>query len=452
MTEHFDVVVIGGGIVGLATAHVLLERAPSLRLAVLEKEPVLASHQTGHNSGVVHSGIYYRPGSLKARLCREGRTALERFAAVHGIPYLRTGKLIVAVGPGERDRLADLRNRGVANGIQGIEEVGTEQIREIEPHVRGSFGLWVPETGVIDFRPVAMALADEIAAAGGQLLTGRHVVGLRRVRNGLGRAGHPARLRPRPVTADAAGAEPGAREPGALTTRGEDGAAGHAWLVSTTRDAYLAQGVIACAGLQSDRVAALTGHAGDERIVPFRGDYYHLRPSARHLIHGLVYPVPDPAFPFLGVHFTRRPDGAVWAGPNAVPAFAREGYRRTDCSPRDMAALLAWPGLWRLALPYLGTGLAEMWRDVSRAAFLEALQRYVPELRATDLAFGPSGVRAQSLRADGSLVDDFSLGEGEGIIHVRNAPSPAATASLAIGRMLASRAIERFELGARAHP
>jgi L-2-hydroxyglutarate oxidase LhgO len=437
VTEHFDVMVIGGGIVGLATAHSLLERVPSLRLAVLEKEPTLAFHQTGHNSGVVHSGIYYRPGSLKARLCREGRTALERFADVHGIPYRRTGKLIVAVGAGELGRLADLRSRGVANGIQGIEEVGAERIREIEPHVTGRFGLWVPETGVIDFRRVAMALAREIEAAGGQLLTGRHVVGLRRVSTSPRGAVHPARRGPGPGTA---GAE-SRREKG-----GESTVTGRAWLVSTPCEAYLAQGVVACAGLQSDRVAALTGHAGDERIVPFRGDYYHLRPSARHLVNGLVYPVPDPAFPFLGVHFTRRPDGAVWAGPNAVPAFAREGYRRTDWSARDMTALVAWPGLWRLALPYLGTGLAEMWRDVSRASFLKALQRYVPELRAADLAFGPSGVRAQSLRADGSLVDDFSLGEGEGIIHVRNAPSPAATASLAIGSVLASRAIERFEL------
>ena len=415
MTERFDVIVIGGGIVGLATAHALLRLVPSTRLAVLEKERELAVHQTGHNSGVLHTGLYYRPGSLKARLCREGRTLVERFADEHGIPHERTGKLVVAARAAEIPRLAGLRARGLANGIPGIEEVGPERIREIEPHVTGLRALWVPETGIVDFRRVALALGDDVRAMGGRVLTGRLVTGLRRP--GAAGGGRPS--------------------------------AGDGWLVPTTRDAYLAGGVIACAGLQSDRVAALTGHGGDERIVPFRGDYYHLRPQAAHLVRGLVYPVPDPAFPFLGVHFTRRPDGALWAGPNAVPSFAREGYRRTDVSARDVAASLTWPGLWRMALPYVRTGLAEMWRDVSKSAFLEALRRYVPELRPEDLQFGPSGIRAQSLRVDGQLVDDFSLGEGDAIIHVRNAPSPAATASLAIGRMLAERAAVRFDLRAR---
>ncbi len=407
MTERYDVVVIGGGIVGLATARALLERAPAISLAILEKETDVAMHQTGRNSGVMHSGLYYRPGSLKARLCRQGKAELERFADTHGIPRERTGKLVVAVEQADLPRLADLESRGRANGIEGLQRVGPERIREIEPHVRGLAALWVPETGIIDYRQVSVALADEIRAAGGRILTDHRVTALRRV------SGSPT---------------------------------GRAWLVSTPRDPFLARGVIACAGLQSDRVAAMTGHAGRERIVPFRGDYYHLRPAARPLVRGLVYPVPDPAFPFLGVHFTRRPDGEVWAGPNAVPAFAREGYRRLAFSPRDAAASLAWPGLWRMALPYVRTGLAEMWRDASRTAFLRALQRYVPELRAGDLEFGPSGVRAQSLAIDGRLVDDFSLGEGDGILHVRNAPSPAATASLAIGRMLAERAIDRFEL------
>ena len=415
MTERFDVIVIGGGIVGLATAHALLQLAPSARLAVLEKERDLAAHQTGHNSGVLHTGLYYRPGSLKARLCRAGRTLVERFADERGIPHERTGKLVVAARPSEIPRLTELRARGLANGIPEIEEAGPERIRELEPHVRGLRALWVPETAIVDFRRVAVALADDVRAMGGLVLTERLVTGLRRT--GAAGRGRPS--------------------------------AGDSWLVSTPRDAYLAGGVIACAGLQSDRVAALTGHAGDERIVPFRGDYYHLRPEAAHLVRGLVYPVPDPAFPFLGVHFTRRPDGAVWAGPNAVPSFAREGYRRTDVSPRDMAASLAWPGSWRMALPYIRTGLAEMWRDVSKAAFVGVLRRYVPELRPEDLEFGPTGVRAQLLRVDGQLVDDFSLGEGDAIIHVRNAPSPAATASLAIGRMLAERAVDRFGLRAR---
>jgi len=410
VTEQFDVAVIGGGIVGLATAHALVRRVPHVRLTVLEKEPDLATHQTGHNSGVLHSGLYYHPGSLKARLCRTGKTDVERFADAHEVPWERAGKLVVALDPSDLPRLSALRERGDANGLQGLEEIGPERIREIEPHVTGLRALWVPQTGIVDFRRLALALAGDLELAGVRILTNRRVIGLARLRGG--------------------------------------GDRGAAWLISTPRDAYRAGGVIACAGLQSDRVARLTGHEGRERIVPFRGDYYHLRPAARHLVRGLVYPVPDPAFPFLGIHFTRRIDGEVWAGPNAVPALAREGYARRDVSARDLASSITWPGLWRLALPYLRTGLQEAWRDVSKAAFLHGLQRYVPELQARDIEFGPSGIRAQSLGADGRLVDDFSLGEGEGIIHVRNAPSPAATASLAIGSMLAERAVARFDLGA----
>jgi L-2-hydroxyglutarate oxidase LhgO len=410
VTERFDVAVIGGGIVGLATALRLLQRAPHLRLAVLEKEPELAAHQTGHNSGVLHSGLYYQPGSLKARLCRAGKSEIERFADAHEVPWKRTGKLVVALDRSELPRLAALRERGDANGLQGLDEIGPERIREIEPHVTGIRALWVPETGIVDFRRLALALADDLERAGVRILTDRQVTGLTRLPSGGDRA--------------------------------------TAWLISTPHDAYFAGGVIACAGLQSDRVARFTGHEGRERIVPFRGDYYHLRPAARHLVRGLVYPVPNPAFPFLGIHFTRRIGGEVWAGPNAVPALAREGYARRDVSARDLASSITWPGLWRLALPYVRTGLQEAWRDVSKAAFLRGLQRYVPELRMQDIEFGPSGIRAQSLGADGRLVDDFSLGEGAGIIHVRNAPSPAATASLAIGNMLAERAVERFDLKA----
>jgi len=409
VTEQFDVAVIGGGIVGLATAHALVRRVPHVRLTVLEKEPDLATHQTGHNSGVLHSGLYYHPGSLKARLCRTGKTDVERFADAHEVPWERAGKLVVALDPSDLPRLSALRERGDANGLQGLQEMGPERIREIEPHVAGLRALWVPQTGIVDFRRLALALAGDLERAGVQILTNRRVIGLARLRGGD---------------------------------------RGAAWLISTPREVYRAGGVIACAGLQSDRVARLTGHEGGERIVPFRGDYYHLRPAARHLVRGLVYPVPDPAFPFLGIHFTRRIDGEVWAGPNAVPALAREGYARRDVSWRDLASSITWPGLWRLALPYLRTGLQEAWRDVSKAAFLHGLQRYVPELQARDIEFGPSGIRAQSLGADGRLVDDFSLGEGEGIIHVRNAPSPAATASLAIGSMLAERAVERFDLDA----
>jgi L-2-hydroxyglutarate oxidase len=398
----YDVAIIGGGIVGLATARQLLLLRPDLNLVLLEKDARLASQQTGHNSGVLHSGLYYRPGSLKSRLTRSGRAEIEQYALEKGIPFRRTGKLVVAVEAQELPRLADLRTRAQANGLQGVEELGPERIRDVEPNVRGLRALFVPETGVIDFERVARAYGDDIRAAGGKIRLHSEVTAIRRRTEGF-------------LLVAASGEVP-------------------------------ARQVIACAGLQSDRVAAMTGSAGDQRIVPFRGDYYHLRGDARELIRGLVYPVPDPAFPFLGVHFTRRVDGAVWAGPNAVLAWAREGYRRTDVSVRDLVGTATFPGFWRLAAPYLRTGLAEMWRDYSKGAFVRALQRYVPELRADQLRFGPSGVRAQSLAANGSLIDDFSLGEAPGVIHVRNAPSPAATAAPAIGRMLAERAVERFGL------
>ncbi len=401
MPRH-DVAIVGGGIVGLATAYQLLLRRPGVQLAILEKEAELAAHQTGHNSGVLHSGLYYKPGSLKARLCREGKAAVERFADEHAIPYERCGKLVVALDESQLPALETLRRRGIANGLGGLEEVGPERIREIEPHATGIRALWVPETGIIDFRRVALALGAEVRGRGGTIRTDTEVRAIRR------------------------------------TTAGYE--------LATDDATFEARNVITCAGLQSDRVAAMTGDAGDQRIVPFRGDYYHLRKDARHLVRGLLYPVPDPRFPFLGVHFTRRIDGAVWAGPNAVLAFAREGYRRTDLSPRDLVESLTYPGFWRLAGPYLRTGLAEMWRDYVKAAFVRELQRFVPELRAEQLRFGPSGVRAQSLSASGEMVDDFSLGEGPGILHVRNAPSPAATASPGIGAMLADRAIERFGL------
>lgn len=400
--RRFDVVVIGGGIIGLATAYRLLERRPDLALAVLEKEPELAVHQTGHNSGVVHSGLYYAPGTLKARLCREGKAELEAYCEARGIPLERAGKIVVALSAGEEARLGALHERGLANGIPGLELVGPERIREIEPHAAGRRALWSPTTGIVDFRLVALALADDVRGRGGAIETGREVLGVER--------------------------------------RGED------VLLRTSGGDVVARSVIACAGLWADRVAALSGDAGPDspRIVPFRGDYYTLTADARHLVRGLIYPLPDPQFPFLGVHLTRRIDGEVWAGPNAVLAFARTGYRRRDLSVKDLAGTLAYPGFVRLATRYLRVGLAEMWRDVSKGAFLRELRRYVPELRSDQLVFGPSGVRAQALRRDGTLIDDFDLAGSERILHVRNAPSPAATAALAIGRTLAERAIEQF--------
>ena len=402
MTERYDLIVIGGGIVGLATAYQLLLRRSDLRLALLEKESELGTHQTGHNSGVLHAGLYYPPGSRKARLCREGKAAIEAFAEEHGIPYELCGKLVVAIDGGELERLAGIKERAVANGVEGLEEVGPERLRELEPHAAGIRALWSPRSGIIDFRRVALAYADEVRARGGTIRTRQEVVSIR------------------------------ARESERV--------------VRTRSGEFIARDLISCGGLYSDRLAAMTGDAGNERIVPFRGDYYTLKPNARHLVRGLIYPVPDPRFPFLGVHFTRRIDGEILAGPNAVLAFAREGYKRLDISPRELAATLMFPGFLRLAKTYLRTGLAEMWRDWSRRAFAAGLKRYVPEIREQDLMFGPSGVRAQSLSADGRMVDDFSIGESPHILHVRNAPSPAATASLAIGRELAEMAIERFEI------
>jgi L-2-hydroxyglutarate oxidase len=404
VSERVDVAVIGGGIVGLATAYRLLEARPGVSIAVFEKEPAVATHQSGHNSGVVHAGLYYAPRSAKARLCRQGKADLEAYCERRGIPIERIGKLVVALEDGELGRLDALRERATANEVPGIEEVGTERIRDIEPHAAGLRGLWSPTTGIVDFRRVALSLAEDVKGAGGSVLTGRMVIGLEERRHGI--------------------------------------------VVRTADDETLARGVVACAGLQSDRVAAMVGEAGADRlrIVPFRGDYYTLVPSARHLVRGLLYPVPDPRFPFLGVHFTKRIDGEVWAGPNAVLALAREGYRRREVDVRDLRATLAWPGLWRLAGRYARTGIAETWRDWWKPAFVAQLRRYVPEIRSEDLAFGPSGVRAQAVTRRGELVDDFDIVAEGRAIHVRNAPSPAATSSLAIGSVVAAQAIERFAL------
>jgi L-2-hydroxyglutarate oxidase LhgO len=375
-----------------------------LRVAVLEKEPELALHQSGHNSGVLHAGLYYAPGSLKAELCREGKAALEAFAEAHGIPFERCGKIVVAVDEHDLPGLAELERRARANGVPGLEVIGPERIRELEPHAAGIRALHSPTTGMIDFRRVALAYADQIRTRGGAILCGRRVDRIRSVD-------------------------------------------GETLLVTSAGDVRT-HFVITCAGLHSDRVAALGGDdVRDLRIVPFRGDYYTLRESARGYCRGLIYPVPDPAFPFLGVHVSRRIDGRVLCGPNAVLAFAREGYRLGTVSLRDLADTLAFAGFRRLAWRYAGTGLAEMWRGISPAAFLRAVQCYVPAIQADDLTYGPSGVRAQALGADGNLVDDFVLGGTTRILHVRNAPSPGATASLAIGRMLAERAQERFALG-----
>ncbi len=398
--DRADLVVIGGGILGLATAREMLSRRPGIRVVVVEREATLAAHQSGHNSGVVHAGLYYAPGSLKARLCREGKAALESYCEGKGIAVQRVGKLVVALNQDELPRFETLEARAHENGVEGLETVGRERIQELEPNVEGIRGLWSPGTGIVDFRAVSLAYADDIRAAGGEIETSRAVTGLVEGANDV--------------------------------------------VVATERGDIVAGSVIACAGLWSDRVAALTGDTGTERIVPFRGDYYTLSPEAASLVRGLIYPVPDPRFPFLGIHFTRRHDGAVWAGPNAVLALARDGYKRYDVDLREVFAIARHAGFRRLARRFWRMGLAEQWRDLSKRAFATELRRYLPALRNDQLRFGPSGVRAQAIDPDGSLVDDFRLGGSRRIVHVRNAPSPAATASLAIARVLADESQGRL--------
>jgi L-2-hydroxyglutarate oxidase LhgO len=402
--ERADIGIVGAGILGLATALRLLQSHPDLRIVLLEKEAGIARHQTGHNSGVLHAGLYYAPGSLKARLCREGKRDLEAYCGERGIAIERTGKLVIALDDSELPALSSIRERAAANEVPGLEEVGPERIRELEPHATGIRALWSPSTGIVDFGAVARAYADDLVARGATIETSRAVT--------------------------------------AIDRRGGE------IVVATARGDLVARRLIVCAGLQSDRVAAMTGDATPDRprIVPFRGDYYTLARDARRLVRGLIYPVPDARFPFLGVHLTKRIDGAVLAGPNAVLAMAREGYRRTDVSVRDLAEAITYPGFVRLGRRYWRTGLAEMWRDVSKRSFLASLQRYVPELRGEDLRFGPSGVRAQAVARDGSLVDDFMLAGSDDVLHVVNAPSPAATSSLAVGRVLAEEAATRFRL------
>ena len=400
-SERYDVAIIGGGIVGMATAMALAARARG-SLVVLEAEDRLAPHQTGNNSGVIHSGLYYKPGSQKARTCVEGREALYRFCAERGIAHERCGKLVVAAAPEELPRRDELARRGGANGLEGLRRLGQEELREVEPHVAGIAGLLVPHTGIVDYVAVTEGYAAEVRAAGGEIVLRAR---LRRVRRAAGE------LR-----------------------------------LETSAGTFRAAHLVNCAGLQCDRVARLCGARVGMRIVPFRGEYFELAEQRRHLVRNLIYPVPDPRFPFLGVHFTRRVTGGVEAGPNAVLALKREGYGKASFSARDALETLAYPGFWRLATRYWRMGSGEMWRSWHKAAFVRALQRLLPELRGADLAPGGAGVRAQALASDGSLLDDFSIVEQEGMIHVLNAPSPAATASIAIGRHIAKLAASAFGL------
>ncbi|MFE7893493.1 L-2-hydroxyglutarate oxidase [Streptomyces sp. NPDC057412] len=388
-----DVLVVGGGIVGLATAYAVTRAAPGTRVTVLEKEPGPARHQTGRNSGVIHSGVYYRPGSLKARYAVGGAAEMVKFCAEYGVAHAVTGKLIVATGREELPRLHALAQRGRENGI-AVRELGAAQIAEHEPEVRGLAALHVPTTGVCDFAGVARRLAE---ASGAEIRYGARVERVDR-RPSLGVA--------------------------VRTTRG---------------DVVRGRVLVNCAGLHCDEVARLTGDDPEARIVPFRGEYYTLqRPE---LVRGLVYPVPDPAFPFLGVHLTRGIDDGVHIGPNAVPALAREGYRWGVVRPREVGTTLAWPGAWRMARRHWRYGAGELRRSLSKAAFTDAVRRLLPAVEPDDLVPAAAGVRAQAVLRDGSLVDDFLIREGPRAVHVLNAPSPAATASLPIGREVARRAL-----------
>ena len=388
-------IIIGGGIVGLATAYQLLRARPGVRVTLLEKESAVGRHQTGHNSGVLHAGLYYKPGSAKARLAVDGLKEMAAFCREHGVAHEICGKLVVATDEAERVRLNDLFERGQKNGLAGLKMLDRAAMREIEPHVGGLAALRVPEEGIVDYPQVSAILAREIEKFGGEIVTDAKVTSLDERPDG--------------------------------------------WRAQTKRGEFKAGYIINCAGLHCDRVLELTGERREMRIVPFRGEYYKIKPERQHLVRNLIYPVPDPQFPFLGVHFTRLIRGGIEAGPNAVLAFAREGYRKRDLNPRDLFDALTFPGLWRFLARHKRMSWDELRRSFSRKLFCAALQKLVPEIREDDLETGGSGVRAQAMSPDGTLVQDFAFVQRPRALHVLNAPSPAATASLAIGREIVAR-------------
>jgi L-2-hydroxyglutarate oxidase LhgO len=394
------VIIIGGGIVGLATGYQLLQRFPSIQLLVLEKEAGPGRHQTGHNSGVLHCGLYYKPGSIKARLAVQGIRRMVEFCARHGVKYEVCGKIVVATQPDEIPRLNALLERGQANGLEGLELLDRARIGEYEPHAAGIAAIRVPQEGIVDFPAVAQALAREIAALGGEIKLSSEVIGLK------------------------------------------EGAGD--WTVQTTTGDHQADFLVNCGGLQCDRLSRMAGSRDSCKIVPFRGEYYKLKPEREHLVRNLIYPVPDPKFPFLGVHFTRQIHGGIEAGPNAVLAFAREGYTFTDVSIRDLVETLTFPGFWRFFLRYPRMCFDELRCSLSKVLFCRALQRLVPEIQVDDLDHGGAGVRAQALSSSGELVQDFRLVRQNRALHVLNAPSPAATASLAIADEIINEIREVF--------
>ncbi|MGI9456666.1 MAG: L-2-hydroxyglutarate oxidase [Aeoliella sp.] len=394
-----NILIVGGGIVGLATAYRLVERFPDLQVTVVEKEPAIAQHQSGRNSGVLHSGIYYKPGSLKATNCRAGKQAMEEFCAREGISFEQCGKVIVATRESELPALDKIFERGQANGV-ACEKISAARLAELEPHARGVGAIHVPEAGIIDYVQVCHRLADRVIEAGGRVVTSARVTSVTKYGEGL--------------------------------------------VLGTTKGDFTAGYAINCAGLYCDRVAAIAGATPSVKIVPFRGEFFELVPEASELVNNLIYPTPDPKFPFLGVHFTRMIGGGIECGPNAVLAFAREGYSRWQVKPRELLETLGYGGFRSLAGKYWKTGMGEMWRSFSKRAFVNALQRLVPEIRGEHLSPAPAGVRAQAVLTDGRIVDDFLIEETERFLHVLNAPSPAATASLNIGSLLVDRISARF--------
>ena len=392
--QRADIAIVGGGIVGMATAYSITQRFPSQRLIILEKESRLGAHQTSRNSGVLHSGIYYRPGSLRATNCREGRRRMVEFCEREGIPYEVCGKVIVAVDESEVPRLENIFERGQANEVR-CEMIGPERLAELEPHAAGVRAIHVPDAGIVDYGAVCKRLGQLVQEAGAEIVLSAKLTGVERRPDGL--------------------------------------------VLRTTAGDFTAERLITCAGLHADRVTSTTGQKPEARIVPFRGEFFQLRPEAEHLCRSLIYPVPDPRFPFLGVHFTRVATGGVECGPNAVLAFAREGYTKTSFNPRDLTESLTHTGFLRMATKYWRTGLGEIHRSFSKAAFVKALQRLIPEIRAEHLNPAPSGVRAQALGRDGELLDEFVIQESDRIINVLNAPSPAATASLNIGQLVTDK-------------
>lgn len=396
--KEADVAIIGGGIVGLATAYQLLQRHPGKRVVVLEKESSVASHQSGHNSGVLHSGIYYKPGSLKAQNCRVGKRAMEAFCEAEGIPYEICGKVIVAIDDRELPQLQRIFERGQANGV-ACEMIGRERLRELEPHAAGVQAIHVPESGIVNYRRVGERLAEIIRERGSEVLCGARVVGLK-------------------------------QDSGTI-------------VLETKQGEVSANYVVNCCGLQSDRMSKLTGYKADAKILPFRGEFYELKPDSPQLCRNLIYPVPDPSFPFLGVHFTRMIDGGVECGPNAVLAFAREGYRKSDVNIADLVETLTYPGFLRMAAKYWRVGAGEMWRSFSKAAFVKALQRLMPEIRGEYLVPARAGVRAQAISPSGDMVDDFEIHASARVINVNNAPSPAATSALNIGNIVVDKLDEQ---------